>query len=291
MENDLSEAPYSNLAERADQSIAAMSRLIAPLWVSDKLDTKNSKVLATLSTTCLSSTGSALSLVETGRVWDAAILQRSVLEGSIRFIYLLHGEGEFDERFREFAEILEEIAWLRLNVRVKAFLDILEEETLDAGSRRTLDSLTLGETETKALAAKYPSRQRRVYEDKWSFSKLLRYLVAKNVLPAAAAADFQLRYLKSSQSIHGNPLGLASFYERAHRPEPNCSSASYAHAAEVAKVLKDLTLYRTFAAHLFIGRTMEELLSAYKDDEFDALCSSIFKTHHQLEYGSDLNQN
>ena len=276
---------FLRLAELADCRVLAMAQLLAPLWKSDLIDVVKAQLLATLSTTCLSTTGSALHLIGIGRVWDASILQRSVMEGTIRFIYLLHGDGSFEERFDEFSSALEDIAWLRLTQKVQSFLDTLGDQKLDNGSQQTLESMRLSDSEFGEISHKYPKRKRRQIEDKWSFGKLLEYLASKDLLPSQAAADFQLRYLKSSQSIHGNPLGLASFYERAHRPEPNRSWATYAHAAETTRILKDLTLYRLSAAHIFLRLNIDELVAAYEHPEFDSLCTEIFVKHHAMEYG------
>lgn len=264
-----------------------MAGLIAPLWVSESIGREHAQVLATLSSACLHTTGSALTLLESGRVWDASILQRSVMEGTIRFIYLLHGDGTFQKRIDEFSNTLEDIAWFRLTQKVRSFLEVLGDEKLDAGSQETLETMRLPDDEFNSISERYPNRERRQIEDKWSFGKLLEYLVEKDVLPIKAAADFQLRYLKDSQSIHGNPLGLASFFERAHRPEPNRSWANFVQAAVIARTLKDLSLYRLYAAYRFLQLDMRVLVEAYGDPDFDALCTDIVSRHHALEYGSD----
>lgn len=275
------------LSALADGRISAMSKLMAPLWGAEAIDDKKARILVTLSTACISTSGSALNLIETGRVWDAAILQRSVMEGTVRFIYLLQGEGDLDDKFDEFSSALEDIAWLRLTRKVHSFLDALGDRKLDEGSQKTLESMALHSSEIEQLSEKYNKRDRRQIEDRWSFGKLLQDLVSADILPIQAAADFQLRYLKSSQSIHGNPLGLASFYERAHRAEPNRSWATYAHAAEIAKILRDLCLYRLYATHIFLKSDIEPLLTAYEDVEFDAHCAEIFERHHNLEFGDE----
>ncbi|MFN7180443.1 DUF5677 domain-containing protein [Hyphomonas sp.] len=287
MHEATADEPFHRLADLTDRSVLEMAGLIAPLWKSDAISGRRAEVLATLSTTCLSTTGSALLLIEAGRVWDASILQRSVLEGTVRFIYLLHGDGGFDERLDEFSFTLEDIAWFRLTQKVRSFLQVLGDKKLDDGSQQTLETMQLPDAEYERISQKYPKRDRRQLEDKWSFGKLLDYLASKDILPTQAAADLQLRYLKSSQSIHGNPLGLASFYERAHRPEPNRSWAAYAQAAETTRVLKDLTLYRLYSAYRFLQLDMKVLLSAYEDPEFDLLFSKIMREHHGLEYGAE----
>lgn len=271
----------------ADGRVSEMSKLMEPLWTAGSIDDKKAKILVTLSTACISTSGSALNLIEIGRVWDAAILQRSVMEGTVRFIYLLQGEGDLDDKFDEFSSALEDIAWLRLTRKVHSFLDALGDRKLDEGSQKTLESMVLHASEIEQLSEKYNKRDRRQIENKWSFGKLLQNLVSADILPVQVAADFQLRYLKSSQSIHGNPLGLASFYERAHRVEPNRSWATYAHAAEIAKILRDLCLYRLYATHVFLKSDMKPLLAAYADCDFDAHCANIFERHHNLEYGDE----
>lgn len=276
--------PYADLVALADSRILAMTKLMAPLWSADGIDKAKARVLATLSATCISTSGSALILLETGKVWDAAVLQRGVMEGTIRFLYLLHGDDSLDERFEEFTVTLEDIASLRLHRKAEVFLEATKNNQLDSGSQKTLEGLLLSESELQKITGAHSKRERRIINDRWSFVKLLNYLVAKNVLPADAAEDFQLRYLKSSQSIHGNPLGLASFYERTHRIEPNNTWANYAHAAEIAKMLRDLCLYRLYAVYTIVKKDMRELLEAYEDVQFDDLCASIFETHHNLEY-------
>ena len=263
-----------------------MMKLMQPLWSSELINKDKARTLATISTACLSTTGSALILLETGRVWDAAVLQRGVMEGTIRFLYLLHGDDGLDERLEEFTVSLEDSASLRLHRKVEIFLEATTRNSLDVGSQKTLESLLLSAEELQTITEKLPKRVRRIIEDKWSFGKLLGRLVAKNIIHAVTAEDFQLRYLKSSHSIHGNPLGLASFYERTHRPEPNNTWANYAHAAEIAQTLRDLCLYRLYATHMFLKNNMKDVLRAYEDAEFDELCAKIFEIHHKLEYST-----
>ena len=284
MQKENTDERLKKLSDLADLKVSDMSQLMRPLWTAGYINTVQSQLLVTLSTACISTTGSALNLIQLGRVWDAAILQRSVLEGTIRFMYLLNDPDELHQKIDEFSGTLEEIAWLRLTKKVHSFLETLGEERLDEGSQKTLESMMLTESEQFRLSEKHNKRERRQIEDRWSFGKLLENLVQANTLPIQSAADFQYRYLKASQSIHGNPLGLASFYERAHRAEPNRTWATYAHAAEIAVILCDLCFYRLIVTFNYLKLDMKPLITAYKNVDFDELCAEIFKTHHELEY-------
>lgn len=286
MRDLLANPPYLDLATLADKRVLEMMKLMKLLWASDRIDKIKARTLATISTTCLSTTGSVLILIERGRVWDADVLQRGVMEGTIRFLYLLHGDGELVDRFHEFNVSLEDSASLRLHRRAKIFLKSTTQNSLDDGSQKTLESLMLSPEEFQAISKELPKKIRRALEDKWSFGKLLTDLVAKNILPAVTAEDFQLRYLKSSQSIHANPLGIASFFERTHRAEPNNTWANYAHAASIAKMMRDLCLYRLYGTYMFLGADMKGILDAYQDENFDQLCTEIFNIHHESEYSN-----
>src|SRR5262249_16270161 len=56
------------------------------------------------------SSESILLLVAYGQLWDAEVLLRSVVEGSLKFCYLLQDQATFKQRFQEYSNDLFRIA-------------------------------------------------------------------------------------------------------------------------------------------------------------------------------------
>ena len=76
--------------------VASLTRLLPD---SDRWNDAQSFAIDALYTACLRTSGSALILVDSGRIWDADILMRSVTEGSLKITYMLSNPEVFDERF------------------------------------------------------------------------------------------------------------------------------------------------------------------------------------------------
>ena len=96
-----------------DCALADILSLTRQLPDSERWNDAESFAIGALYTACLRTSGSALILVENGRIWDADLLMRSVTEGSLKVAYLLSNPELFEVRFNEFSEVLFDIEGIK----------------------------------------------------------------------------------------------------------------------------------------------------------------------------------
>lgn len=102
--------------ERANEGLTTLHRLLplmSPVttcsrWTPEERET----ILFLLSATARASE-SALLLCAYGQLWDAEILVRSVLKGSLKFAYMLQAPAVFPARHSEYAHDLFSIALIK----------------------------------------------------------------------------------------------------------------------------------------------------------------------------------
>jgi len=276
---------FEKMVVLADQQLSKTLTVIMPLWDHQDIDRVKARILISLSTSCLDTSGSVLLLLESGRVWDAARLSRSIMESTVRFAYLLAGPGEMDDRFQEFEEGLYDNAELKLHRKVQEFVDGMDDFDIGVGSTITTHSMLLNEEKLEQILNRKNKKERRALEDKWTLSNLLKELASKEFLPNALVGEIMFRYLKASQSLHANPLGLASYFERNHREEPNRTWADLADGVTSATLVCEYAFIRNLAVCVFLGSSPSALLKLHSSLEFDNLKKKIFDNHFRLEYG------
>jgi hypothetical protein len=155
---------------RGDQAIAELMPLHSAL--NDLSGTpRHKRAIMLLSTACLGSSGTVLHLVEYGRLWDAELVMRSLVEGTVKFGYLLEHPNTFTSRCMEFADVLPTIALLRRHDRAAEALKALPG-TDEVNTRPFLDLLLSGE-EISEIRATYPRQMRRDIERRWGFAALV----------------------------------------------------------------------------------------------------------------------
>lgn len=117
---------------------------------------------------------SLVMLIQNGRLWDAEILMRPIMEATIRLLFVCYSaENERAQRINEFWSDFAEIGDLKRSERAKAVVERL-------GSTRASDvgikPLILKEEDERKLRDRWPKRLRQALEQKWSFSEIVFFL-------------------------------------------------------------------------------------------------------------------
>ncbi|MFD2498571.1 DUF5677 domain-containing protein [Rhizorhabdus histidinilytica] len=117
---------------------------------------------------------SALLLCAYGQLWDAEVLARSALEGTLKFAYLLQSPDTFTQRHTEYAINLFHIALMKDHLKCAELLAAVSDP--DSLQWRPIKDRLLDDDELVELRATYDRVHRRELENRWGFTGLVSEL-------------------------------------------------------------------------------------------------------------------
>lgn len=168
-------ASVQEYVEIVDQACLDMLPKYAVLWANNSLTESEWQTIYELSAACVISSQSLLHLVLRKQLRDAEIISRSILEGTLRFLYILFDKDKAHERLEEFTESLFLFAQIKNHVRVeKLFRDI---PTMSDTMRTPLKGLLLPDTEVDEARSRYTKQARKSMEERWSASSIVTDLI------------------------------------------------------------------------------------------------------------------
>lgn len=254
---------------------------------SNKGTSEQRAIISQLLLSCHLTTESALLLLYNGRTWDSEILLRSVIEGTIRFIYLLEGSGAFlDERFKEYWHHLPDIGELKRSNRVRNFLEQVSDP--NAGEWRSLKEQLLSEDEEKSIRAAWPRQQRKEMEQRWAFNEITASMLRRNPEDAflQMLATLSHGYGNSSHLIHMDGEGVGMIWERSQRPEERRYAVEAAHAARIASDAISFACIRDFHSRKTAGVSATEIFQRQAGlHAFLDTLKPIAQRWNDVEYG------
>lgn len=149
--------------------------------------------------------------------WDADIIDRSALEALIKLIFIVNAPNEFEQqqRLNEYWNDLWEINSIKRSEHAKSHL-IHFKDTL---SQLTHLSFLLPEKTEIEFKQKWNRKDRKMLEQKWSFSEML-FNLAKNYKgkPFDMLVGLAHEYRMCSHISHGDETGVGIISERKTRP-------------------------------------------------------------------------
>lgn len=236
-------------ASRCNQAIDENLDLMSPFLLDKpQIDPKLQWILRQLAIGCNTSSISVLLLVSNAQLWDAEILLRSVIEGTIKYLFLCVGsEDELRQKADEYLDILPEIDLLIQHNRVESFL--AEVANPDGDEWNILRETLLNPNEAKSLKAKYPRATSRHIQQKWAFNEIAMELSRSTLI----ASDFEsLRRLLSysygisSHLIHKDGTALKFMWERNQQAQNKPHSYEKTQIAFASRQLNDLLIMANF---------------------------------------------
>lgn len=153
-----------------------------------------------------SSSESILVLLLEQAIFDADILLRTVMEGTIKYCYLMTGTTE-ERKNKEYIyrECLTEID--KISDHYKAFDTIKILKEFSNNNTKPFESLLLDKDLLENLQLKYPSKIRKQLKNEWSYQSLLRSL-AELANEYKAQLGTISTYALTSHFIHYDWTGL-----------------------------------------------------------------------------------
>lgn len=209
------------------------------------------RTIGELASATARSSESALLLCAYGQLWDAEVIVRSVLEGTLKFAYLLQSRDAFTDRHSEYAEHLFELGLLKDHQKAADLLATASDpKTRDWQPIR--DRL-LPDKERERLRQSFAPAARRDLERRWGFTGLVSELdrsgdpLFKNVGATAFA------YAMASHIQHVDAIGSSMPLDRDLRAAPRRETVQLAHLARLASDPLRFMFLRLAVGYRFVG--------------------------------------
>lgn len=239
---------------------------------------------------CHFSSESVLILIAHRKEWDADLLSRSVLEGTLKYTYLMHGtENDRLEKTNEYWEVIPNLMELNRNSRVKKILDFFDG--YEKEEWKPLSELLLTESRLDLIKNKYDKKQRNAILQKWSFSEIGKYFVSLNDKRFHSLALMAHGYGMNSHLVHKDGDGVGMVWDRSQRDDQRKEAVTIAHCARIISDLCNFAFLRSTFLYKACG------FNKFPTENFEKKYSELFRDLEkaqsyfmEIEYGNDYNE-
>lgn len=205
-------------------------------------------------------TESSLLLCAYGQLWDAEILARSVLEGSLKFAYMLQSPETFEQRHDEYASHLFSIAVMkdhRKSEELLASVDDPQDPQWRPIRERLLSIEELGE-----LGSTYDRVHRRELESRWGFTGLVGELSRSGDPLFRNLGGLAHTYSMASHILHTDMVGASIPMDRDLRSDDRRETIHLAHEGRLISDVLVFLYLRLTAGYRFVGADTRPLAKA-----------------------------
>lgn len=227
---DLVEVALRKWASDAQRSLVEYSECFKPFHAEPgRLPEETDFTLGQLHfrATCTSDT--AIFLTAHSKWWDADVLLRSVMEATLKFVFICAAEGEEQgRRVDEYLNVLPAIARLKRHRRARECLATVKDA--EGKEWRPVREHLLPDDEVLAISEKYPKDLRSRLEGKWGFTQIAESL-AKSGERFRGVAALLHTYGIWSHSVHLDGDAVLTMWEREHRSPEREQAIGLAHGA------------------------------------------------------------
>lgn len=227
-------------------------------------------ILLQLATSCQCASEGALLLVSRNYLWEAEVLVRSALEGTIKYIYLCTGdEHDRNKKAEEYWIDLPSIYEIRRNSKAVSFLTHLKNP--DSPLNKPIRDTILTPDTINSIKQKYPKQIQTQLQQKWSIMKILSSLQDSeediNMDFYHAFAGVLFGYDTASHISHqdGDCIGLQ--FDRVGRDLKRKEALEKAHAAREINEIAVLSFNRLTITRHMLGIDMDDLIELHKSHE------------------------
>jgi hypothetical protein len=226
---------------------------------------------------------SALLLCAYGQLWDAEILTRSVLEGSLKFAYMLQSATTFRDRHSEYAHDLFNVALMKDHRKCLELLRVVTDP--DHPQWRPIRDRLLPDDELSRLSATYDRVHRRELETRWGFTGLVGELSRSGDPLFRDLGGMAHNYSMASHIHHMDMVGASIPLDRDRRSSERRESI---HAAHEGRLISDILTFlylRLGVGYRFVGADTAPLAEARStikslNEKFDV----AYSTWMDVEY-------
>jgi hypothetical protein len=243
-------------------------------------------VAAQLFIDCHLSSESILILIREQREWDADLITRAVMEGSLKLTYMLLGSGEeIGRKVNEYWNLLPKFSMVKHSERAKNCLNDLTDP--DGPEGKPFRDLLIDDAEISQIRGMCSRQERQAMEERWSFSGICRAFAKSENPGLRQFAHLAHGYGMSSHLLHKDGDGVGMVWERYGRDPERQSAVKLGHSARIVSdvcAFAQLRLFSLFQACQQPTLVVREIEERYGASLFDELTKAI-KQFTQVEYG------
>lgn len=176
-------------------------------------------------------------------IFDADILLRTVMEGTIKYCYLMTGTvDEKKEKYIEYKIKLADIAKISDHKKAIDAVDILRE--FSNNSTKPFECDILSDEKLSELKKQYPKKEQDKLKQKWSYQALLRSLAKANREYEAQLGTL-FTYSLTSHFCHYDWTGVSSRNAQIVEAEnPNAIIFDIMHSIRILSNVLSMELFR-----------------------------------------------
>lgn len=178
-----------------------------------------------------------------GAIFEADVLLRTLMEGTVKYCYLLKGtEKEREEKYTEYTVKLGEIDRLIDHQRAIEAIETLEQYSTN--NILPFRCQVLPPDEVCELQRKYPAKIRNEIKQRWSYQNLLRALAANNDMYRAQLGSLST-YALTSHLCHYDWTGVSMRLNQVkHSIRPDQVHIDIGHARRILSNTLSMYIFR-----------------------------------------------
>lgn len=224
-----------------DKTIKTLFYYLAPLYKPEH--SKEQRVTIPLFTSLHSTSESILILLQNQAVFDADILLRSIMEGTVKYCYLMVGNSdEKESKCDEYEHILCEIDRINDHKKAKEAVEVLK--TFSQNNTGPFESMILSEEEEAVLSEKYPAKTKNRITNEWSYQALLKALSSDHEEYKAQLGTLST-YAMICHNCHYDWTGVSARNEEImSSPDGSNELFDYMHALRIVSNVLSMYLFR-----------------------------------------------
>lgn len=237
---------------------------------------------------CHLSSESSILLVQATKEWDADIINRSIMEGTIKYVFMMSGnELEAKQKAYEFWDKLPSYASIKHHDRALSFLNLVDNP--DAPEWIPFKKLLLTQDEIDSIRAGTNKKERHLLDQKWSFSEITKSFAQSDSPGLKHLSHLAHGYGMSSHLIHKDGDGVGMVWERYGRSETDQYAVKLGHYSRIISDICSLSTLRLFQLLKFCKKDT----SAIRDIErrYSLLFNELEKAGKyftEVEYGTEI---
>ncbi len=256
-----------------------------PFFPAHPVDPVVDRCLGELNKTLSMMSDSVVLLAINERLWEAAMLDRTIQEGTTKFLFICTQDAEEREvRVGEFRYALPDIALLRDHRRAEALLNVLGDKPQD--ELRPIREVLLSARELARIQASYSRKRRAQLEQKWSFASMVDDISQSRFPGIDAYASMLFGYSMSSHLIHMDGVGLGMILDREQREPVRLNAMNCAHTARLFSEQVQFAVLRAAYCNWLKGLPIEHIIHDNTREKFLADLDQANKEWHGVEYST-----
>lgn len=218
-------------------------------------------------------TESIILLLENNKLWDAEILNRSILEWTIKYTYLCLGDiDNTTEKINDFSEIIPDFNAVKRSNKVEELLKIFQDK--DDIYLIPFKQMLLSDDQKKEYYKGLSKSERKRIEDRWSFNGMLKSIVDHD-MRYEKFINLAHQYSMSSHLIHMDGDAVGMIWERTQRDKQERELLEFSQTCRLLSELINLYLFRS---QLVFELNDYELVNIQKvNEKYKNLFSSLSK--------------